>query len=574
MLENHCWQPIPGLTSGTLFPVLRRPDATCANAFLLQTSECLAVIDPGADPEQTARIRDVLDARLYEKPRPVLLLLTHCHRDHAWACADLLAADLPAWVLGQETGMQALASGDSELTLAYLFNETAPRFSHLLPLLTKTDLANPGERSLQLVDGPAFRLQTHRPSSGLATDPGDQTLALGDDVVLTITPTPGHSPDSVTYWVGDLCFPGDLLLAANPGVAGIPGWSADAWVNSLARVAQRSAERGLQWACVGHGPPLPAAVFRNLLTKLTDQPGLRQPVVRLDADRADYLKQYAVAALGEAAELLTVIAGRLQFIVFQLERLEEAAEAQRIARLLDDAAIDAVLTGFQQTVAAPEVARLTMALPLKGLQVIGKIQALFQEEALQGLIDPAWLHRVRFLINDYAHTLQGLPATALSVPVDVNPLIVSVLSALQRPRVPRQALFDTVEDPTAFARTLAARIGQPNRYQALAIHAGMDLGLPPVKLDPAALEDALLSVVERLTVHSAGTLLIETALDATEENVLIRLTTDLRNLPDVLGVHRRARLELSLQRYGGRLRFMTAATGDSIVLEFPVAVDG
>lgn len=36
------------------------------NAFLLQTSARLVVIDPGTDPEQTALIRDVLDARLDE----------------------------------------------------------------------------------------------------------------------------------------------------------------------------------------------------------------------------------------------------------------------------------------------------------------------------------------------------------------------------------------------------------------------------------------------------------------------------------------------------------------------------
>ncbi len=566
MLQNHQWQPIPGLASGAIFPVLRRPDAMCANAFLLQTSACLVVIDPGADREQTKLIRAILDARRHEQPRPVLIFLTHCHRDHAWACADLLASSFPAWVLGHETGMQALHIGDPELTLAYLFNEVAPTLSPLLPLLTQTDLANPGERSLCLADGQSFGLQT--------LDSGEQRLALGDGVVLTITPTPGHSPDSVTYWVGDLCFPGDLLLAANPGVAGIPGWSAAAWADSLTRVAQHAAKRGLQWACVGHGPPLPAAAFTGMLAKLADQPGLRQPVVRLDAARADYLKRYAVVVLSEAAEMLTIIAGRLQFIMFQLERLEEAAEAQRIAQLLDDEAIDALLTRFQQLIAAPEAARLTMVLPLKGLQVIGKIEALFQEEPLQGLIDPAWLQRVRFLLNDYGNTLQGLPAAALSVPVDVNTLIVTTVSALRRPRVEQRELFASVEDPGAFARMLAARLGQPPRYRQLAVHASLDLGLPPVMLDPAAIEDALVSLAERLTVHSAGILDLETVRDATGENVLMRITTDLANLPGVLGTNRRTCMELCLQRYGGWIEFTTAAAGESIVFSFPAAVDG
>jgi hypothetical protein len=51
-LESHRRQPIPGCRESAIYPLLRRPDAACSNACIIQTSESISGIDPDADPGQ------------------------------------------------------------------------------------------------------------------------------------------------------------------------------------------------------------------------------------------------------------------------------------------------------------------------------------------------------------------------------------------------------------------------------------------------------------------------------------------------------------------------------------------
>ena len=50
MLETSVWMKVPGTFDVQLYPIIRKPCVTCANSFILKTSDCIIVLDPGADP--------------------------------------------------------------------------------------------------------------------------------------------------------------------------------------------------------------------------------------------------------------------------------------------------------------------------------------------------------------------------------------------------------------------------------------------------------------------------------------------------------------------------------------------
>lgn len=233
MIENRRWQNIPGAPQASLYPLIREAGATCSNSWIIQSAHALVVIDPGADPAQTTRIIEVLETQLFVRSRPVLVLLTHCHRDHAWACEPLLARGLAQAILIHHKGLAALESRDVELTMAGLFGEQVPRLNALVPLLVASGPATLEALMRKSVSGDAVLLGVPEAPSSERALPSRQCLELGAGAKIEILAMPGHSPDSVIFRLGDLWFVGDLLLAANPGVAGIPGWDALNVVHSL-----------------------------------------------------------------------------------------------------------------------------------------------------------------------------------------------------------------------------------------------------------------------------------------------------------------------------------------------------
>ena len=54
MLEEKKWQNIPGALQADIFPVLRKPDVICSNAYIIRTPQIIGFIDPGSLPEQMA----------------------------------------------------------------------------------------------------------------------------------------------------------------------------------------------------------------------------------------------------------------------------------------------------------------------------------------------------------------------------------------------------------------------------------------------------------------------------------------------------------------------------------------
>ena len=164
----------------------------CYLVSLPDRDDCI-VIDPGAEPE---RIRAAL-----QKKRLAAILLTHGHFDHIGAVSALMDADTPLYIHALDAPMLA----DPKLNLCRMIGQTitAPPANHLL-------------------------------------QEGDLVQAAG--ITLTVLRTPGHTPGSVCYRVGDVLFTGDTLFHLGCGRTDFPGGSEADMRRSLARLAPLAQE--------------------------------------------------------------------------------------------------------------------------------------------------------------------------------------------------------------------------------------------------------------------------------------------------------------------------------------------
>ena len=162
-----------------------------ANCYLVRSQDEAALIDPTADPDQVAAV--LAEHGLHLK----YVLLTHAHYDHLMTLYDPAAfAGLPVHLHAAD----APALLDVRALVANLFGMRTP----------------PPQREVQtLADG--------------------DILPLGD-TVLTVHHTPGHTPGSVCYGVGDRWLTGDTLFADSIGATRFPGGDGDLLFASLAGI--------------------------------------------------------------------------------------------------------------------------------------------------------------------------------------------------------------------------------------------------------------------------------------------------------------------------------------------------
>ena len=203
---------IAGLPSARLWPFVRPVDGVASNSYVLSVGPLFMVIDPGADTAQTRRILDLLEQERAPSAPPVLLMLTHCHRDHSLAVIQWREQGPSFHVLAHEFGAAAFKSGNPDATLAFLYDETAPDVDVSIPLSFS---APSGQNSVvRLSEQVTIDLVTDVLSLPSGPKVKCQRLNPGGDACLEIYHAPGHSPDSLCFLFGDLLFTGDILLGA------------------------------------------------------------------------------------------------------------------------------------------------------------------------------------------------------------------------------------------------------------------------------------------------------------------------------------------------------------------------
>lgn len=162
-----------------------------ANCYLVWSQGEAALVDPTASPEVVAAALAEHDLHLK------YLLLTHAHYDHVISLYDAdFFADVPVCVHAAD-----------------------------LPALTDP----------RLLVSNVFGVRTTPPQRKLMALSDGDTLTLGD-TVLTVHHTPGHTPGSVCYGLGDRWLTGDTLFADSIGATRFPGGDGEQIGDSLRRL--------------------------------------------------------------------------------------------------------------------------------------------------------------------------------------------------------------------------------------------------------------------------------------------------------------------------------------------------
>lgn len=225
---------------------------TQTNAYLVRSGSTSALIDAGWAGD-AQRIDDAARSLLGTDIRPDVILLTHCHPDHAGAAGTLAEIwDCPVWMdpaerpiaTGDFAAMQAVAGPlDRWIILPLMRAMGARRRERLLGRSSLGNLA-----------------RTFRSGAGVPALPDWEAI-----------PTPGHTPGHVSYLRrrDGVLLTGDALvtvkvnsiaglLSVRRGLSGPPWyttWDRQAAASSIAKIA------ALEPAVVapGHGRPLTGA---------------------------------------------------------------------------------------------------------------------------------------------------------------------------------------------------------------------------------------------------------------------------------------------------------------------------
>lgn len=479
MLEDQRWQPVPGTAGAEIYPFIRKPDVTCSNAYLIRTPGEVLIVDTGADAGQMDRILSLVEDLLREAPRPVLLVITHCHADHCYqAVRDRRFRSLPDLsVAAEETGARALESGDAARTVAEIMGWEIEPLPVGLPLLAARD-----RETLETGDGTVL----HR-----------QRVPLRSGDTLLVYHTPGHSPDSICIRLGEYLFIGDILFSTSPGVAGIAGWDQPALLASIGRIRWILAHEPVNLCCPGHGKSVPAAAMPALLDRLEGEASRLAGIGVFDRERLDDSLEHAVDLLQEANRVFAVIAGRLYALAYRLEDLGEAAEARRYMEMLESDQIDEFLAGFSRFADEFDAGeRLEVQLVLKAVQVIQRIEAHFTGDRLNHVVEASLLRRADRLLTDFMSTIMGYQDTVSLSAVDLPPVLRDLVAGVSSCPFSDEAFVEAADDPVAYREELVCRLAYLPLFEGVGLSVETDGSLPPVLIDRERFCDEVVGVLE------------------------------------------------------------------------------
>ena len=409
-LVNRKWQSAEGTRQIRLYPYLRRPDVLSSNAYVFDTPDWIVLIDPGAQEEQSQELFDVIRGLMDQKPRPLLIFLTHCHIDHALHAGlhRAFRTEAPVWLAVHRNGAQTLSTGDPERTAAGLYNidfePIAPDILFAPPATamgeSRREIVLPGEHSISVT---TVELKT-----SIAAPFFRKIIPLGGDDVLEWYHTPGHSPDSACIRVGRLLFIGDILSAVNPFVAGIAGWSQRDFIHSTSHVAWLLENSEIDWCCPGHGNAMASQLVVDLLRKVRGQAEKLADVEEMNVDRLHRATEQALEMIGEMEEVFAAMAGRLALLAFHLENLDEERIARQYRELLDADAIEEGLRNLRGIARDLEAGqRLEVDFAIRALAIFQKIKTLFDREKLRGIVPTAISGRAQSLLLDFVNFAKG-----------------------------------------------------------------------------------------------------------------------------------------------------------------------
>jgi glyoxylase-like metal-dependent hydrolase (beta-lactamase superfamily II) len=570
-IEANVWQKVPGTDFIEIFPLIAKPSIVSSNCYILAAPEAILIIDPGASPEQTKRISEIVTAALTVSHRPVLVFLTHCHQDHSQE-AGLL--ELPAGTeikrFAHEAGAEALECGDRKLTVAYLY----PWWPEVCraPFECKLFASTQDERKVvafEFAQGRRIELHSEPISMPSGAVLKQQWLTLGAGERLEIYHTPGHSPCSISLRVGSLLVLGDLPFAANPGLCGLDGWSHADLLQTLHKVDGLLGTSDITVCCPGHGYCVSAESMREKLRLMEREARDLADIHLMNAERIGALKSYVDELLEETAALFTILSGRLYTLSYYLSHLGENAEADRIVATLDLDQIDRILSAFRRFVEAfnaSAVPELTVV--LKGVQVAGSLQQLLSDQQVRQLLDFSLVGRAQRRLADFLGTVRGLQFLSAETPTDVDKLIAEVLvRANAAPVCESTDLMEAVEDEQLFLEALTRRLAVRSLLGDIEFDFAPAAEQTAANVGAERLDDIVTGLIEGMA--GLGVRHVRIATEVLAGQVIIRLSSHEPITPVALGKRRLDLHNRTLGWLGGSLECNQHGATSEFVITVP-----
>lgn len=503
-MENQVWQPLPGVENVQVFPFLRKVDIISSNSYLVAAPGLLVVVDPGGLTEQADVLAGEISRLLAEKPRPVLVCLTHVHLDH---CSQLLRH--PAFhtiphriVAVQEQGARALETGDRAATIADLIQQDLKTIQidiHLLP--DGHEAAKAGKDNHAEGISCISQIDSFLVEGGVTLR--RQCIPLHGESMIEFFHTPGHSPDSICIRMGNVLFIGDLVFATAPGVAGLKGWDLGALLTSLDTVTSLLSQGEISVCLPGHGRPLDSPMMLRTLGAMKKEAARLEGIESINPE---WVKETAACAgdlMDEVDRLFTIIAGRLVYVAHVLDELEESGEAERLRGMIDSDIIDELLSDFNRFSFEYHSGQvLDIHLALKANQISQKIERVYRGEMLGSVLDLSLVRRVERLLLDYTITFRGFRPHVDLEATDISIAAGEVASALSCPHYRNESIIEA-ESEEEFARALALRIAYVNPFENLEIFYSPEKDLPLVLMDRGRFSDLLQYIFEKISAAGA-----------------------------------------------------------------------
>jgi len=502
LLVPRTWQPFPGVPEAEIFPEIRKADVISSNSYLVRTKDCLLLIDPGGLASQAELLAAEIAPCLAAGGLPLVVLLTHAHVDHFTALQEHpLFLDTGRVIIAvHETGACAIETHDTALTQAeVLGREFIP-----LPVGIRFFAAYgyPGGRSRRVIELPFGATATLTrdntcPEPGVTRD--REVLALPGGTTAELYHTPGHSPDSTCIRIGRVLFIGDLLFAANPGVAGLHGWDQDALIGSLERMLAVLKSGAVDIVCPGHGRIISSAQACTMLNGVLADARALTGIAELNRERAEETARFAEDCMEEINELFTILAGRLYYVAHVMDELGETDMAAHAGKLIDTKELDSLLDSFQEFADAHHAQdHVSIHLALKAGQVIGKLERSFMKDELTKIVDISLVRRAGRLLSSYSSMLRGFTPPQEREACELCPLLESVIIGLTGPSCSDDDILASTDDAEAFCRLLVARLGTRPLFEDVRVSFERGTGDPSVLADRDLFSDLLIYLFEDL----------------------------------------------------------------------------
>ncbi|KUM25312.1 hypothetical protein AU467_05085 [Mesorhizobium loti] len=439
------WHPIEGVANAEILALINKPSITNSNAYLLRTPQRLVIFDPGADPAQIDRLNTLVAGVLEEAQREVFLILTHAHIDHFAGVERLRTGAGKPWTLVHHEGARAIRAKDRRHTLAILYRK-----------FEVPDLA---------VDATLFGPET-LPGLRREQRPGPdgqpipvEILPLGPGVDLEIYATPGHSSCSCSFRIGRHLIIGDVTFGANPGLAGLIGWSSEGLTYSTRLLRQIIDEHAVSICWTGHGDAMSGALATKMLATVASQVASFGEIAVIDEERITLLRRFATELLHEIERLFTLIGARLMIVAHHLELLEETVEAARLESALNIDAVEAQLGEFRQFCSAFERGEQPeLSVAMKAAATMTRLRRTVAEyrQTETGSLSPA--ARAEHLVDAFLQAIRGLSFQDAITPVNLAEMVDKLVAAEQSPPFGVDDFMAASDDDEAFRRLLVGNL--------------------------------------------------------------------------------------------------------------------